>query len=91
MTHWGLGLTKAQAELDKKAREDHRTLLAHEIFWRDHQVWLAGRGYMLRPRYKPSWKPSWEGAGTTWRGYEDGFAAGVCRTCTIHVTYSNTS
>ncbi|RPD57478.1 hypothetical protein L227DRAFT_613500 [Lentinus tigrinus ALCF2SS1-6] len=30
-----------------------------EIWWRDHQEWLAEKGYMLRPRYRPGWKPSW--------------------------------
>ena len=77
MTHWDLGLSKVQIELDQQAREDHRTLLAHELFWRDNQGWLAGRGYMLRPRYRPGWKPSWEGAGLAWRKHEDGLAAGV--------------
>ncbi|RPD78678.1 hypothetical protein L226DRAFT_457210 [Lentinus tigrinus ALCF2SS1-7] len=32
-----------------------------ELWWRDHQEWLAEKGYMLRPRYKPGWKPSWVG------------------------------
>ncbi|KAH9937741.1 kinase-like domain-containing protein [Amylocystis lapponica] len=31
----------------------------NELFWRAHQPWLQGKGYMLRPRYKPDWKPSW--------------------------------
>ncbi|KAI0775850.1 kinase-like domain-containing protein [Trametes elegans] len=30
-----------------------------ECWWRDHQVWLQERGYMLRPRYRPGWVPSW--------------------------------
>ncbi|OJT15428.1 hypothetical protein TRAPUB_8016 [Trametes pubescens] len=30
-----------------------------ECWWRDHQGWLAERGYLLRPRYRPDWKPSW--------------------------------
>ena len=80
MTHWSLGLSKEQIELDQKARDDHRTLLAHEVFWRDIQVWLTEQGYMLRPRYKPDWKPSWEGTGPySWKGHEDGLTAGVCR------------
>lgn len=39
-----------------------------ECFWRDHQIWLASRGYMLRPRYMPHWIPSWEiqGKGRSW-------------------------
>lgn len=36
-------------------------LREHEYYWRDRQVWLAQRGYMLRPRYMPDWKPSWLG------------------------------
>ena len=79
MTHWTLGLNEVQVELDSKAREDHRTLLAHELFWRDIQGWLAGRGYMLRPRYKLDWKPSWEGNWYDCREHEDGVAAGVRR------------
>jgi hypothetical protein len=30
-----------------------------EIWWRDHQEWLEGHGYMLRPRFRPGWTPSW--------------------------------
>ncbi|EIW62637.1 uncharacterized protein TRAVEDRAFT_34025 [Trametes versicolor FP-101664 SS1] len=30
-----------------------------ECWWRDHQEWLAERGYLLRHRYRPDWKPSW--------------------------------
>lgn len=30
-----------------------------EANWRDHQKWLRGCGYMLRPRFVPGWKPSW--------------------------------
>ncbi|KAL6300716.1 hypothetical protein BKA93DRAFT_508267 [Sparassis latifolia] len=32
-----------------------------EIFWRDRQPYLEGRGYKLRPRYDPNWTPSWTG------------------------------
>ncbi|KAJ6590310.1 hypothetical protein B0H10DRAFT_1830823 [Mycena sp. CBHHK59/15] len=32
-----------------------------KIFWQDHQSWLAGCGYMLRPRYMLEWVPSWLG------------------------------
>ncbi|KAI0363015.1 hypothetical protein BV20DRAFT_1070510 [Pilatotrama ljubarskyi] len=35
-------------------------LIDTEHWWRDHQSWLAQRGYMLRPRYRPGWKPSWK-------------------------------
>lgn len=31
-----------------------------EAWWRDHQAWLAEKGYMLRPRYRPGWMPSWK-------------------------------
>src|ERR1700727_2123490 len=43
-----------------------------EIYWRDHQPWLASRGYMLRPRYSPNWVPSWEGTDKIWAECEDG-------------------
>lgn len=36
-----------------------RALAELELFWRDHQKWLAEKGYMLRPRYRPEWVPSW--------------------------------
>ncbi|KAG7441336.1 uncharacterized protein BT62DRAFT_1080212 [Guyanagaster necrorhizus] len=31
-----------------------------EIFWVNHQPFLASRGYMLRPRYHADWVPSWQ-------------------------------
>ncbi|KAL1945766.1 hypothetical protein VTO73DRAFT_1768 [Trametes versicolor] len=34
-------------------------LLEAECWWRDHQEWLAERGYLLRHQYRPDWKPSW--------------------------------
>lgn len=33
-------------------------LLPLELWWRDRQVWLQEKGYMLRPRYHPNWVPS---------------------------------
>lgn len=39
---------------------DPNTLFPDELFWRDHQVWLEEKGYMLRPRYRPDWVPSWK-------------------------------
>lgn len=48
-----------------------RTLLTREIFWRDHQKWLEGQGYMLRPRYHPNWVPSW-GPDESYEKSEDG-------------------
>ena len=70
------------AERERQARtRGHRTLLSAEIFWRDHQIWLAQQGYMLRPRYRPYWEPSWEGEGKAWRGHEDGVMAKVRESC----------
>ena len=77
MSHWSLGLSRAELERDQQAREDHRGLLSHEMFWRDHQVWLAEQGYMLRPRYRPGWTPSWEGEERAWTEHEDGMVAAV--------------
>lgn len=41
------------------AEADEPELTDAECWWRDHQNWLAERGYMLRPRYRPGWVPSW--------------------------------
>lgn len=50
-------------------------LTSGEIWWRDHQVWLQERGYMLRPRYRPDWVPSWhKDGGAYYDSYEDGRA-----------------
>ncbi|KAK7692291.1 hypothetical protein QCA50_003916 [Cerrena zonata] len=57
---------------DIQAYTDRLTLLSDEVWWRDHQVWLAERGYMLRPRYRPGWVPSWKGTGECWQRFEDG-------------------
>lgn len=35
------------------------TLSDIEIAWRDRQLFLQSRGYMLRPRLRPGWSPSW--------------------------------
>lgn len=35
------------------------TLSDHEAAWRDRQLFLQSRGYMLRPRLRPDWQPSW--------------------------------
>jgi hypothetical protein len=43
-----------------------------ELWWRDHQVWLQERGYMLRKRYRPGWIPSWWATGDYPYFYEDG-------------------
>lgn len=60
------------AELDK--------LSEAECWWRDHQVWLAEQGYMLRPRYRPDWKPSWNIQPKLLRSmHEDYHALEVCK------------
>ncbi|KAJ7162501.1 hypothetical protein C8R46DRAFT_1164465 [Mycena filopes] len=43
------------------SRRELGGLVSTELFFRDHQVWLEERGYMLRSRYKPDWVPSWRG------------------------------
>ncbi|KAJ7186164.1 kinase-like domain-containing protein [Mycena filopes] len=35
-------------------------LVGLEFYWRDHQVWLEERGYLLRPRFRPAWVASWK-------------------------------
>lgn len=62
---------------DIQAYRDRLTLLSDEVWWRDHQVWLAERGYMLRPRYRPGWVPSWKDTGKRWQQFEDGLQLGV--------------
>jgi hypothetical protein len=49
-----------------------------ELFWRDHQKWLEGCGYSLRPRYTPGWVPSWPKESTDWYHYEDAQGQTVC-------------
>jgi hypothetical protein len=51
---------------------DDTDLDSGEIYWRDHQKWLEGHGYMLRPRYRPGWIPSWIGTNIPGIGCEDG-------------------
>ena len=43
-----------------------------EVWWRDHQVWLQERGYVLRPRYRPDWVPSWSDGKRSYYECEDG-------------------
>ncbi|KAJ3477232.1 hypothetical protein NLI96_g10605 [Meripilus lineatus] len=43
---------------DKSQVNPDLELLQYEVFWRDHQVWLQSKGYMLRPRYHPNWVSS---------------------------------
>ncbi|KAK7692287.1 hypothetical protein QCA50_003912 [Cerrena zonata] len=61
---------------DAQAYRDRLTLISGEVWWRDHQVWLAERGYMLRPRYRPGWVPSWKDTGKRWQQFEDGLQLG---------------
>lgn len=56
--------------------DDPRVLLEKEMFWRDHQKWLEGKGYMLRPRFRPEWVPSW-GPGDDYFDFEYGLWAMV--------------
>lgn len=46
-------------QLRAKLRNQGTELDATERSWRDRQVFLQSRGYMLRPRYHPDWVPSW--------------------------------
>jgi len=39
--------------------------------WRDRQVFLESKGYLLRPRLRPGWIPSWTGTGRTPQDFED--------------------
>ncbi|EIM91026.1 uncharacterized protein STEHIDRAFT_72737 [Stereum hirsutum FP-91666 SS1] len=54
-------MTSRRAELD----EIFGTLHPYEIPWRDRQLFLQSRGYMLRPRLRPGWQPSWRIPGNT--------------------------
>ena len=67
------------ADADQQAYRDHLTLMSEEVYWRDHQLWLARQGYMLRPRYRPGWVPSWKDSGKRWVYFEDGLTLGVRR------------
>lgn len=71
------GSSTVQFPPEQQAYYDHLTLLPFEIFWCDHQEWLAEKGYMLRPRYRPDWVPSWKGIGDNHVFYEDGVALNV--------------
>ncbi len=47
----------------QNALEEYHNLVAElepdELSWRDRQVYLESRGYLLRPRYRPGWIASW--------------------------------
>jgi len=47
----------------KSQDERYARLYPHELAWRDKQLFLESRGYMLRPRFRPGWIPSWRVTG----------------------------
>ncbi|VDB85842.1 unnamed protein product [Peniophora sp. CBMAI 1063] len=51
--------TASLDEDEETADEVLGRLLPLEVAWRDRQVFLQTRGYMLRPRLRPGWVPSW--------------------------------
>ncbi len=59
-----------------------------EVWWRDHQIWLAEQGYMLRPRYRPGWKSSWKDHPNKWpENFEDWWYHLVRpKLCSVHYT-----
>ena len=48
-----------------------KTLLSHEIWWRDRCHFLESCGYQLRPRFRPGWVSSWRGTGKSAIHFED--------------------
>ncbi|KAI0316323.1 hypothetical protein OF83DRAFT_1127544 [Amylostereum chailletii] len=40
--------------------ENFEKLFVNELRWRDRQVFLQSKGYLLRPRLRPGWTPSWK-------------------------------
>ncbi|VDB85820.1 unnamed protein product [Peniophora sp. CBMAI 1063] len=61
-------------ESDASDDELFSRLFPLEIAWRDRQVFLQSRGYMLRPRLRPDWTPSWRTSGKAVIGSEDSVA-----------------
>jgi hypothetical protein len=57
--------------LRNRPSTDPAVLDQFESFWSEHQKWLEGCGYMLRPRYLPGWVPSWQGNKKNWYECED--------------------
>ena len=57
--------------LDQEIARSGARLSEYELRWRDRQVFLETRGYMLRPRFRPGWKPSWETNGKNPQFCED--------------------
>lgn len=54
------------------------TLSDHEVAWRDRQIFLQSRGYMLRPRLRPGWHPSWISPRKDFTECEDSILLPVC-------------
>jgi hypothetical protein len=46
-------------------------LLSYEVKWRNRQLFLESKGYMLRPRLRPGWTPSWLSTGQDYESCED--------------------
>ncbi|KAH9973840.1 kinase-like domain-containing protein [Lactifluus volemus] len=46
-------------------------LSSYEVKWRDRQLFLKSKGYMLRPRLRPGWTPSWLSSGKSRWSCED--------------------
>ncbi|VDB85818.1 unnamed protein product [Peniophora sp. CBMAI 1063] len=53
---------------------DLAELYPSEIRWRDRQIFLQSKGYLLRPRLRPGWTPSWLSNGKHPMKCEDGIA-----------------
>ena len=53
--------SKAIEDSYAKIADKASKLSAKEAVWRDRQLFLEQRGYMLRPRFRPGWVPSWKG------------------------------
>lgn len=64
-------MSSTEVHSSKKPKEDRTQLRPEEIFWRDRQLWLEQKGYMLRPRYRPGWVASWAGKDAKYWEYED--------------------
>ncbi|VDB85840.1 unnamed protein product [Peniophora sp. CBMAI 1063] len=68
--------TPPNAQFDEEETDDElfSRLFPLELAWRDRQVFLQSRGYMLRPRLRPGWVPSWRTTGKSIFNSEDSFA-----------------
>jgi hypothetical protein len=54
-------------------------LASYEIKWRDRQLFLESKGYMLRPRLRPGWTPFWLSTGQDYFTCEDSARLPVSR------------